>query len=393
MDPKTAFKRAALYHTCKQSKILSNVNFEQSDTESLVELVNQHNSHTIRELPILVAKVTTKGALSFLVSKFPNLRNYIEPDNIRVVVESDELAYLVNAPAKQHNSLIPIVLKNLAMSAVGSSITRFKEDLLNATTTNVPTTDSNADEATKANSNLIMMSNVDSTKPLIACDDDKRIGDFGNESIVDLSPLPKPQSVEPPPSPPPPPQQQPSLSSSSSTISMLDEDDDDKPVSPSPPPPPSPPLSSLLPSILDDQKLSTPLPLKLDRDNEKDCNLIYFDGDKDDTPMIVEIADDKVMEEEEDERRGNKRKLMDDDDDGDKPKHARISSLTLEHDFLQLISTQFDEMPPPPTTTTTTTMSEKKIKKSNKSQSIVSSSSSISSSFGNITFDDDFGGI
>ena len=84
VDSKTAFKRAALFQACKQSPILSNIDFENANNDAILELVNQYNSHSIRELPIILSKASVKGILVFLTNKFPHLQKYVNPENIRV---------------------------------------------------------------------------------------------------------------------------------------------------------------------------------------------------------------------------------------------------------------------------------------------------------------------
>lgn len=132
-NSKNAFKRAALFQACKQSAILSNIDFENASNDAILELVNQYNSHSIRELPIILSKASVKSILVFLINKFPTLGKYVNPENIRVKVEDDELAYLISTPVKRPTSLITIVIKNIAISTISSSIVQLRNDLLGDT--------------------------------------------------------------------------------------------------------------------------------------------------------------------------------------------------------------------------------------------------------------------
>ncbi|KAG8362570.1 GbNV_gp67-like [Fopius arisanus] len=133
MDIQDAFKRAALYESCKQSNILSHIDLENTDTESLVELVNHNNAHSIRELPIIVSKFVTKGLLTLAIHKAPHLQNFIDASKIRICVEEDEMAFLVATSTSVPTSLTSIVIKNIAINALGTSIAQMKADLLNTT--------------------------------------------------------------------------------------------------------------------------------------------------------------------------------------------------------------------------------------------------------------------
>lgn len=135
-DVDSTFKRAALFQACKRSAILSNIKFETANTDTLIELVNHNNSHSVRELPILVSKAITKTLLSVIVGRFPKLKTYINPENIHVRIEDDEMAYLIATPTKRPSSIITIVVKNIALNAIGSSIEAFKDTLLKGNNNN-----------------------------------------------------------------------------------------------------------------------------------------------------------------------------------------------------------------------------------------------------------------
>lgn len=133
---KEAFKRAALYQSCKQSSILSNIDFENTATDALVDLVNHYNSQSIRELPIILSKMVVKGALTFVTNKYPKARSYINPENIRVRVEDDEMAHLISTSTKRSTNLVTLVVKNLAVSTLGSSIEQIRRELLDTQASN-----------------------------------------------------------------------------------------------------------------------------------------------------------------------------------------------------------------------------------------------------------------
>ena len=130
MDTQSAFKRAALYQSCKQSNILSNIDYENTNTEALVDLVNQHNAHSIRELPILLTKAAIKAGVGILAVKFPKVATYVNPDQISVKIEDDEMAYLISTKAKRPANIVAIVAKNIIVSSIGSSIIQLKNDIL-----------------------------------------------------------------------------------------------------------------------------------------------------------------------------------------------------------------------------------------------------------------------
>lgn len=148
---KEAFKRAALYQSCKQSSILSNIDFENTSTDALVDLVNHYNSQSIRELPIILSKMVVKGALTFVTNKYPKARSYINPENIRVRVEDDEMAHLIGTSTKRSTNLVTLVVKNLAVSALGSSIEEIRRELLEGQSSTDSTTNAAAKITVQAN--------------------------------------------------------------------------------------------------------------------------------------------------------------------------------------------------------------------------------------------------
>nr|AJZ73124.1 hypothetical protein [Venturia canescens] len=129
MDSNEAFTRAALYQSCKRSKILNNIDIENVDIQTLRALVNQHNAVSVRELPILISKYMVKFGLSFVVERFPKMRGYMNPENIVVQIEDDELLYLQTHEGRAQMNIYTIVMKNIAVSVLGSSIASLREQL------------------------------------------------------------------------------------------------------------------------------------------------------------------------------------------------------------------------------------------------------------------------
>lgn len=228
-----AFKRAALYQACKHSSILANIKFESADSDTLVELVNQHNAHSIRELPILLSKAMAKFVISFLIKRFPKLQPYVNPDTIRVRIEDDELAYLISTSSKAPRNICMIVLKNIAIGSLGSSIELMKasftqkdpppevpdleriEVKLNSKPLVVgtpPTTISEFGSSKRGNSPIQIDRLVDSeTESVVANEDEpetkrRRVSDERDQNapaVCRLNEAPHPGPSVAPPSPPP----------------------------------------------------------------------------------------------------------------------------------------------------------------------------------------------
>lgn len=130
MNANDAFTRAALYQSCKQSEILQQIDIENASSETLRDLLNKCNMLNIRKLPIIVVKFATKAALEFACNSFPKVKQYVDPTNIAVTVEDDEAIHLMNTASTFKPNLVFIVCKNIALGALGSSITAFKSTLM-----------------------------------------------------------------------------------------------------------------------------------------------------------------------------------------------------------------------------------------------------------------------
>lgn len=131
MNSTDAFTRATLYHSCLKSDILKHIDIDNADLDTLRDLVNKHSLLNSRKLPIIISKLLTKKCLEFAINKFPNLKNTLTPQNIRIDVEDDELAYLMNSTSSFKPNIVCLVTKNIAVSLLGSSIEAFKTHLLN----------------------------------------------------------------------------------------------------------------------------------------------------------------------------------------------------------------------------------------------------------------------
>lgn len=131
MNSTEAFTRATLYHSCLKSDILKHVDIDNADLDTLRDLVNKHSLLNSRKLPIIISKLLTKKCLEFVINKFPNLKNTLTPQNIRIDVEDDELAYLMNSTSNFKPNIVCLVTKNIVVSLLGSSIEAFKTHLLN----------------------------------------------------------------------------------------------------------------------------------------------------------------------------------------------------------------------------------------------------------------------
>lgn len=137
MNSTEAFTRAALYQSCAKSEILQHIDISQADSDTLRDLVNKYSLLNSRKLPIIISKLMTKKLLELAVHKFPNLNNFMTPQNIRVDVEDDELAYLMNTSSSFKPNIMVLVCKNVAVGVLGSSIDAFKNDLLARSSSNV----------------------------------------------------------------------------------------------------------------------------------------------------------------------------------------------------------------------------------------------------------------
>lgn len=131
-----AFARAALYAACEKSPILKQIKINNLQVSELRELININSSFQTRYLPILVSKFIIKTALQLGVNTFkkdyPTLCDYIKPENIKIVVESDEMACLelstTASSLKKHN-IIFTVTKNIVTGALGLSLDNLEKIL------------------------------------------------------------------------------------------------------------------------------------------------------------------------------------------------------------------------------------------------------------------------
>lgn len=129
MNSSDAFTRAALYQSCSKSDILKHVDIENTDSETLRDLLNKYNLLSLRKLPIIMTKFVTKVGLEFVSNKFPKMGTLITPQNIKVDIEDDELIYLMNTSSNFKPNIVFLVCKNIAVSVLGASIDSFKNGL------------------------------------------------------------------------------------------------------------------------------------------------------------------------------------------------------------------------------------------------------------------------
>lgn len=162
MELDDAFTKAALYETCVKSKVLRNIDLDKVDTQTLRGLVNKYNALSLREFPIIVSKVLIKFGMTFVTEKMPRLRSYINPNNISVQVEADELAYLERTQSNFQPNIYMIVAKNVAVGMLGTSIQSLHE-LITATVDTTKTTES--DESAASRAQKIRVSSVQQTVP------------------------------------------------------------------------------------------------------------------------------------------------------------------------------------------------------------------------------------
>lgn len=132
MNASDAFVRAALLQSCEKSEILKHIDLNNTDNETLRLLINKYNRLSIRKIPIILIKYITKSGLEFLKRQFPRVGSYITPENISVDVADDELACLVETENDYKPSIYILVLKNISISVLGSTIETFKSSLLNS---------------------------------------------------------------------------------------------------------------------------------------------------------------------------------------------------------------------------------------------------------------------
>lgn len=177
-----AFMRATLVDACGNSSILSNVNTNNLDSETLISLVNRQNAFSFRQLPILLSKVVTKGILGIVVKRYPQLGTYITPENIQIRIEDDEKVYLITHSSEKKMNIVAIVCKNILVNGLGSSINMLKESLMR----NADLTEKPSHSASQPSNNRERIT-VDVAMPqLNAGKPPDRISDFGSKRSLSL---------------------------------------------------------------------------------------------------------------------------------------------------------------------------------------------------------------
>lgn len=177
MELDDAFTKAALYETCVKSKVLRNIDLDNVDTQTLRRLVNKYNALALREFPIIVTKVLVKFGLTFVTERMPRVSAYINPNNISVSIEADELAYLERTQSTYQPNLYMIVAKNIAVGMLGTSIQSLRELITKTvdpnksddsiTQTNARSEDSDTQYASRYKVSKIQVNSVQQTVPNI----------------------------------------------------------------------------------------------------------------------------------------------------------------------------------------------------------------------------------
>lgn len=119
------FRRYTLIQMCRKHSSISQVDLEKLTTSQLDEILDCARRLSSREIVIIATKLGVRGGAKFFTSRYPGLLDYINPDNIRVVVEDDERAHLMENESSGGmftSSLPMIILKNIIMNLVGHSL-------------------------------------------------------------------------------------------------------------------------------------------------------------------------------------------------------------------------------------------------------------------------------
>lgn len=131
MNADEAFVRAALYESFATSNILRHINCDNMSTTTLRNLINREHMLGLRKLPIVITKLLTKITCEVLVKKCPALGRYVVPSNLSIDIEDDELALLLESSSKMRPNIVILVAKNILIGVLGTSISQFKQVLLN----------------------------------------------------------------------------------------------------------------------------------------------------------------------------------------------------------------------------------------------------------------------
>lgn len=124
------FTKAALYQQCSKSHILKHIDLTRVDVSVMRDLINRENLLNIRKLPIIFSKLVVKMGLEFACDKFPRAGSFIQPKQIRVDVEDDEMEFLLSTNSSFKPNLVFIVSKNIALSVLGDSVSSLRNKLL-----------------------------------------------------------------------------------------------------------------------------------------------------------------------------------------------------------------------------------------------------------------------
>lgn len=126
----SVFKKAAISASFSKSAILQKINHGDYPVQDLVKLLNMYNEHSMAEIPIIVVKFVSRLVATGAVSKFGILSKYINPENIEITVEPDELNFIINnQKVAKTNNIVFIVAKNILTSLFGISASNLDQQL------------------------------------------------------------------------------------------------------------------------------------------------------------------------------------------------------------------------------------------------------------------------
>jgi len=119
------FRRSAIIQMCRKHTTISHLNFDVYTTAQLLELLDCARKQVSMEFPILGSKMAIKSVLRYIVKRYPHIKTYLNPDNIRITVEPDESVCLLSndkRPSLFSSHIGVVVLKNIMINMLGNSL-------------------------------------------------------------------------------------------------------------------------------------------------------------------------------------------------------------------------------------------------------------------------------
>lgn len=124
------FTKSILFNQCMNSSWMKNLNIDINTTnvETLRSLVNLHQSYSMREIPILLSKLSVYLASTWAASQFPSIQKFIQPKNIRIEVTDSERVCLMNNNSDNDNgepkkaNVVFVVMKNILIELAGDNL-------------------------------------------------------------------------------------------------------------------------------------------------------------------------------------------------------------------------------------------------------------------------------